>query len=100
MSRLRRPILMPIENAPSGFSAIGTEGWPTLPRVGSSFTTSASASRRAMMICTVCGVSRVSRAMSAFETLPFRRIACSTTRSLNWRMPTWFEPRGRSRCTA
>ena len=31
---------------------------------------------------------------------PCSRIACSTMRSLNWRMPTWFEPRGRSRASA
>ena len=67
MSMLRRPILMPMENAPSGFSAIGTEGWPTLPRTGSSLRTRPSASSRAMMICTVCAVRCVSRAISALR---------------------------------
>ena len=38
----------------------------------------------------------VSRANSALGTLVCKRIACKTTRSLNCRMPTWLDPRGRN----
>ena len=91
-SRLRRPTLMPIEYAPSARSAIGTDGWPILPRTRACFSSRPSSIRRSTIIDTVCVDSRVSRAISAFGSGPCKRIACSTMRSLNCRMPTWFEP--------
>src|SRR5471032_2977978 len=87
---------MPMKNAPSGLSWIGTDGCPTLPRSGARFSTSPCSSRRAMISEMVCVLRLVKRARSAFGMLPCRRIACSTTRSLNWLMPIWLEPRGRS----
>ena len=99
MSMLRRPILMPMEKAPSGLSAIGTEGWPTLPRTRRALAHQpVGFEQRAMMIDTVCARQAASGARSRPSgSAPCRRIACSTTRSLNWRMPPWLEPRGRSR---
>ena len=96
-SALRRPILMPIENAPSGFSPIGTDGCPTRPRTGASRTSNWSSSSRVVIRPMVCAVSPVSRASSALGRLPCTRSACSTTRSLNCRMPPWLEPRWRRR---
>ena len=45
------------------------------------------------MIDTVWPDSWVRRAKSALGMAPCRRMACSTVRSLNWRMPCWLEPR-------
>jgi hypothetical protein len=55
-----------------------------------------SSTRRVVISPMVCAVRPVRRANSALGKLPLRRMACNTTRSLNWRMPTWLEPRGRS----
>src|SRR6202012_2892539 len=51
--------------------------------------------RLLVIIDTVCAVRPVRRAISAPGSAPCSRIACSTTRSLYWRRPTWLDPRGR-----
>src|ERR1700744_5772431 len=51
--------------------------------------------RLLVIIDTVCAVRPVRRAISAPGSAPCSRTACSTTRSLYWRRPTWLDPRGR-----
>jgi hypothetical protein len=61
---------------------MGTEGWPTLPRIGSPRISSPSASSARMMTVTVWAERPLRRAISALERLPCRRTSDMTRRSL------------------
>ena len=92
-SALRRPILRPKKNAPSGHRRIGTEGCPTLPRTGSPLTSRPSASSSRMITDTVCADNPVARAISALASAVWRRTSVRTSRSLRARIPLWLVPR-------
>lgn len=76
------PDLQSQRQHPIRFSATGVSGLPTLPRWGSPFTTSSSASSLRKITETVCGDSRVLRAISAEAIAPCRWIRDSISRSL------------------
>jgi len=75
-------ICSPIEYAPSGLITNGVAGWPRVPRSGVSALRKPSFCSSLAMLEMVCGVSAVSRAMSARVSRPCRRTASITTRRL------------------
>ena len=87
-----RPILIPIDTAPRGFSAKGVDGWPTRPRILSPLRSSSLAVRRFTITVIVCAERPVMRARSAFVSHPWRRKREITSLSLYCPTLTWLPP--------